>query len=270
MPTTNALQNYRIVGFDVRHYQATPDAPKQPGASCDYCGTAIVNCVLIQERTTGERMVIGTDCAERVGLDAAQVKALMDARYAEIRAEQRAAEADARRAAAAIREAELAGTLGAHGTAERFAAGCQCPDCLAAAPHGTQWKFREGACVCGLCLDYALAQGFTIISTRVIVDLRTGLVLDDARIVDGRYGTQFRSDSADVWAPFTPPARRTTAERKGVTYAEAEYLVRQGRRGTFRAARLSSPIVDQWGEAIERHDWCGDAQAHAYGDCGCR
>lgn len=258
MPTTttpNPLATYRITGMEQRRYQASPDSPSQPGGTCDYCGTAIVNCVLIEDPATGDRMVIGTDCAERVGLDAEQVKQLLRERYAAERHARweadRAAEAEARR----IRELELAGKLGEHGTELRWSNGCGCRECNLAAPHGTLVHFRMHDCACPLCLDAALASGerYRIVEDqRVVVDLRTGLVLDDARIVDGRYGSQFRSDSADVWAPFTPPARRTTAERKGVTYAEVPYLVVDTRHGFRRIARLASPIVDVWGEPIVR------------------
>lgn len=255
MPTTNPLQSFRIVGFSIRHYQAAPDAPKQPGASCDHCGTAIVNCVHVQDTVTGQRMIVGTDCAERVGLDAAEVKKLMDAKYAEQRAASRELEAAARRKARAEAEAEAAGTLGAHGTTSRFLAGCACAECLAAAPHGTLARFNQDTCTCGPCLDVALASGHFEVyeDARVVVDLATGTVLDDARIVSTQYGTSFRSDTADVWAPFTPPKRRSTCANKGYTYAEAALLVRPFKRGGHeRLARLSTPIVDEWGEPIAR------------------
>lgn len=87
----------------------------------------------------------------------------------------------------------------------------------------------------------------------MIVDLATGEVPDDLRLIDTQYGLKLRSDEMDVWAPIGAPVRRTTCERKGYTYAEATFLVRTFKRGGWeRLARLSSPVVDDWGVAIER------------------
>lgn len=73
--------------------------------------------------------------------------------------------------------------------------------------------------------------------------------------MDTRYGLRRRSDSRDVWLPVEP-ARRSTLAKHGYTEADAVTLVRKchprARRAWVPEARLSTPLVDAWGEPIPR------------------
>lgn len=82
---------FRFVGYSERKYQACPDAPVQPGASCDYCGTGIMGCYEVRS-ADGKRFVVGCDCIEKTG-DAGLIRAYK--RSPEYRAKQ----ADARKRA---------------------------------------------------------------------------------------------------------------------------------------------------------------------------
>lgn len=249
------LQNYQVVGFERRSSSPAPGVPAQPGGACFHCGAAIANCVLIQERSTGAVETVGLDCAERTGLDTASIRKMLAERYAEDRAARRQAAADARAQQVADAEAEAAGLLGAHGTESRYLSGCRCAPCREAAPHGTGDRFAGGECVCGPCLDHALASGFTVRDDqKVLVDLATGDALD-GRLVSTTYGLRWAVDRADGttdWFPFGPK-RRSTLANKGVVEASVPMLVREHRsHGWRRVAALSSPIVDAWGEPIVR------------------
>ncbi len=57
---------FQCVGFTVKKYQACADAPVQPGDSCDFCGTGIMNVFEIQS-ADGRRFVVGIDCVEKTG-----------------------------------------------------------------------------------------------------------------------------------------------------------------------------------------------------------
>ncbi len=85
----------------------------------------------------------------------------------------------------------------------------------------------------------------------VLIDLATGRVLPDARIVGTRFGQSWRSDELDVWAPVAP-ARRTTMTKKGVVSAHVPFLCRSSRNGTWALAPLGSPLADDWNERIAR------------------
>ena len=76
--TIAPLQNYRIVGVTEKVHQPSPDAPARPGGSCWHCGTAIRVCVIAQNTETGEKVTIGTTCAERIGLDPKGLAASFD------------------------------------------------------------------------------------------------------------------------------------------------------------------------------------------------
>lgn len=55
---------FRVVGFDVRKHQPCPEAPAQPGATCDACGTGIMNVYTIAS-ADGRRFVVGCDCVAK-------------------------------------------------------------------------------------------------------------------------------------------------------------------------------------------------------------
>lgn len=57
---------FRFVNFSVRKYQACQGAPVQPGASCDFCGTGIMQCCEILS-ADGKRFLVGVDCVQRTG-----------------------------------------------------------------------------------------------------------------------------------------------------------------------------------------------------------
>lgn len=80
---------FRFVRFEVKTYQACHGAPIQPGTTCDFCGTAIINVFWIKGQD-GHEFKVGCDCVEKTGdaglrkvVDAvvkAHQKALRDAR----------------------------------------------------------------------------------------------------------------------------------------------------------------------------------------------
>lgn len=55
---------FRFVGHFVSKYQACPGAPIQPGSSCDYCGTGIMDVFRIRS-TDGKEFKVGCDCVRR-------------------------------------------------------------------------------------------------------------------------------------------------------------------------------------------------------------
>lgn len=57
---------FRCIGYVEKSYQATPDAPKQPGGSCDYCGTGIyLQCRI--KSADGRTFKVGSDCVAKTG-----------------------------------------------------------------------------------------------------------------------------------------------------------------------------------------------------------
>ncbi len=58
------LAPFRFVGSHEEKYQACQGAPVQPGASCDYCGTAIMVVCVIQS-SDGKRFKVGCDCVAK-------------------------------------------------------------------------------------------------------------------------------------------------------------------------------------------------------------
>ena len=257
--TTAPLQNYRIVGVTEKVHQPSPDAPARPGGSCWHCGTAIRVCVIAQNTETGEKVTIGTTCAERIGLDPKGLREHLAARYAEQRAAARDERSAERRAQRAAAEAAATAEHGPHGTESRFTSGCRCDRCYDAAPHGV-YRYMAHDCTCPVCVaavlndDDAMSIRYEHDST-VLVDLDTGSVVEDARYVSTRYGGRWRSDSLDVWLPYNP-ARRSTLASKGFTEAEVPTLVRRTPRSSrtlwVEEVRLASPVVDAWGTPIDR------------------
>lgn len=58
------LAPFRFVGMTENWYQAVPDAPKQPGSSCDYCHAAIGYEFWCLSRD-GKRFKVGSDCIHK-------------------------------------------------------------------------------------------------------------------------------------------------------------------------------------------------------------
>lgn len=52
---------FKCVGVVEKRYKPHPDAPSLPGASCDYCGTGIVECCIIRDRN-GKQFIVGNEC----------------------------------------------------------------------------------------------------------------------------------------------------------------------------------------------------------------
>src|SRR5262245_58776822 len=89
---------FRVVGFEVRKFQACPEAPAQPGATCDACGTGIMNVNKIAS-SDGRTFVVGCDCVTKT----------YDRRLiADVKAVQAEARAKARETRRAAREAGYA------------------------------------------------------------------------------------------------------------------------------------------------------------------
>jgi len=57
---------YRFVGYQKLIYQACQGAPIQPGGSCDYCGTAIINAFFLKS-ADDKTFKVGCDCIEKSG-----------------------------------------------------------------------------------------------------------------------------------------------------------------------------------------------------------
>lgn len=254
------LRDYRITGFSRQEYRAAPDAPVQPGGCCSNCGQALINVYTARNDKTGDTVTLGVDCAERAGLDEAQLKAHLRDYWAARRAQERQhASAEARRAAEAAEAAEEA-LHGPHGALGRYESGCRCGECRSAAPHGTIDRFDDGSCLCSDCVRAAVDDGrFEERSWEALIDASTGAPIDNARIVQTRYGSRWVVDDSDggepSWYPVSPK-RRSTMASKGVLEARATYLVRpwRSRQGATPVARLTTPVVDSWGEPIDTPD----------------
>lgn len=68
---------FRVKGYGREVYQAIPgdpSCPLQPGTSCDYCGTGIMDVAYV-ESSDGKRFKVGCDCVVKVG-DAGLVRAI--------------------------------------------------------------------------------------------------------------------------------------------------------------------------------------------------
>lgn len=75
---------FRFERFEVSKYQACHGAPIQPGTSCDYCGTGIMNVFWIRSADAKE-FKVGCDCVHKTG-DAGLVKAVRDEERRQARA----------------------------------------------------------------------------------------------------------------------------------------------------------------------------------------
>jgi hypothetical protein len=253
---TAPLQNVRIVDF-IEKRVWVEGVGAQCGSSCWHCGTAIVYCVVIEDEL-GARHDIGTQCAERIGLNKQEIKDLMAQRYAEERRE------------AALRieqdtEAERVAKYGEHGTITRFESRCYCEECRAMAPHGSTIKYNDG-CTCPDCCQSMVDDPtrdlhcyYEIMLRTVVVRLSDGEIVKKAQIVSTQYGSSWRialNDSgACAW--LNPGAkRRSTQAKKGYVEAKAMYLTKvvQSKRDRnwyyFPEVLLASPVVDVYGEKI--------------------
>lgn len=99
------LAPFRVVGFSVCKYQACQGAPVQPGASCDFCGTGIMNVFRIRS-SDGREFKVGCDCVEKTADKklTGEVKAFSAAHRAELTAARKEV-ARAKRAALAEKSA---------------------------------------------------------------------------------------------------------------------------------------------------------------------
>jgi hypothetical protein len=260
MTATDApLTHYSVVGVQENWIGINPGteaARMVPGGSCWHCGTGIAIEVVIRSTVTGETHTIGTTCAERVGLNGPELKAMLAEKYAQERFERSAANRKAQAEARDTQEAADTAAHGPHGTESRYVAGCTCQPCRSAAPHGTMDRFDEG-CTCLACIDAALAsnRGYKVQPDRhVIVRLATGEIVP-AKTVDTRYGYRWCVRDGLCWLPVSP-ARRSTHAKHGYVQAEAPFLVHSCGTGRDRylrpVCRLGDPLVDMWGERIER------------------
>lgn len=259
--TDAPLTNYSVIGIQENRIginAGTPEARQVPGGSCWHCGTGIAIEVVIRSTETGETHTIGTTCAERVGLDGPELKAMLAERYAEERYQRSAAVRRSLQNEAAARDAKVTAEHGDHGTPTRYAFGCNCADCRLVAPHATYDRFFEARCRCLRCIEWVLSahEGFAIYQRDVIVDVETGEVVP-AKTVNTRYGTRWCVRDGMAWLPFRP-ARRDTLAKKGYVEAEVPMLVQSGGRGSAawskNVCRLADPIADRWGEPIRRSD----------------
>jgi hypothetical protein len=97
---------FRCVGMTVEKYQACHGAPIQPGTTCDYCGTGIMNAYWIENADKSRKFKVGCDCvaktnAEVTGFKAAKSqhdKTVRDARNAKAREARAAARLENQRA----------------------------------------------------------------------------------------------------------------------------------------------------------------------------
>lgn len=261
MSATEApLNPFRILGIRenwIGINPGTPAASQVPGGSCWHCGTGIAIEVVIQNLGTGETHTIGTTCAERVGLDAKELKQFLAEKYADERERKSAAYRRQRREEWEKRDAAETAEHGNHGTASRFLSGCPCIPCLEAAPHGTTQRFFNRNCHCLECIDAVLTnmpKDYQIDERDCVVDLDTGEVVE-ARKVSGQYGPSWCIGDADAWLPVFPK-RRSTQAKRGYVEAEAPFLVEVcgSRNKTWykEICRLGDPIVDSYGERIVR------------------
>lgn len=269
------LTRYRIIDV-VERWTGVGEA-RFPAGSCWHCGMAIAHCVQIRHVDSGEVHEIGTTCAERVGLSATDLRRFLSEKYAAERSARAATRRQSEADAAAASEAAIAAVHGAHGSESRFESGCNCAECRSIAPHGiTQRRGDrdrravrfEAGCRCLDCIDAAVVVstessrggGLRIIEDFVVVvDLATGEVVGDARIVSGPYGPSWCINDGATWMTVAPK-RRSTQAKKGFVQATAPWLVqesspRAGRQSFIDPiAPIGSPVVDAWGEPLPRPD----------------
>jgi hypothetical protein len=208
--------------------------------------------------STGETHTIGTPCAERVGLDKAELKRFLADKYAEERYEASKAGREAARLAAEAREVADTKAHGEHGTESRYLSGCYCDHCLSVAPHATLHRFFNGNCRCLDCIGFVLTElpkeFFVAAEANVVVDIETGQIVP-AKIVSTKYGARWCVNDGAAWLPVRPK-RRTTLTNKGYTEATVPMLMKRCGHGrdswSKPICQMGAPIADRWGERIER------------------
>ena len=253
------LARYRAVAA---YHQTVPVGPHgegghRPGGSCWHCGQAIANIIVARHTETDEEVTVGTTCAERLGLNADELREVLAERFANERFERSAAATAERRAQLEAYEAEMVAAGKPHGSEARFTEGCRCQQCVDVAPHGTSVRFFEHDCRCQACRDEILATRETL-SAPVLIDAATGQVIEDARLINTKFGWSWRVDSRDVWVAYGPK-RRSTMAKKGFLEGRARFMAVRGPDGdrhkvVGRGFRLSDPVEDRWGEPIATGD----------------
>lgn len=250
------LSQCKIKGFTRKVFQAAPDAPVQPGGTCANCGTAIINCYVVEDTKTGTVHDIGSDCAERVGMNREELAR----HWRDWRAARRLDEAEARRrkwdAETEAREAAITAEYGEHGTLSRLEYGCTCEDCAFVAPHGHPTKYL-GGCTCEECSLGIIESDDRYFSydKTYLVDLETGQVRDDIRMVSTQYGSKWcvKDDDGDSVRWITPsPKRRGTMTKHGFTEVSIPTVWRKKRDGdSFPLHRYGEmPEFDNYGEPL--------------------
>lgn len=258
------LRDFRVTGVG-REGIKTDGGGLAPSSSCANCGQGIINVVHAKHASDGRTVKLGLDCAERVGLDRAEIRELMREKYHQDRRREWGEKM-------AEREAALTVEHGEHGSLSRFESGCFCDRCMDAAPHGNLARLEQG-CFCEVCVEGAIDSGrYQREPVRYLIDASTGQPIDRARRVNGRYGPSWvinepaiDDEDDDGWGnsmssdPIWVKAgakRRATMLSKGFLEAEAETLTRHGRDRdgwpvTYPVARLAPPTTDVWGEPLE-------------------
>lgn len=106
------LAPFKVSGFEVMKYQACHGAPVQPGSSCDYCGTGIMNVYFITS-ADGKRFKVGSDCVAKTG--DAGLRKVVDSQERKLAREKA-------RATAAVKYQELKGLLADEATRAKLGA----------------------------------------------------------------------------------------------------------------------------------------------------
>lgn len=140
--TGNGSAPFRYLGFSREVYQAVPgdpECPIQPGATCDHCGTGIMNVCHI-ESADGRRFKVGSSCVQKTS-DPSLIKGAS--------ADQKAD--DRKRRAAATRRKDARDMLRIWTAWNQFDA---VRDAFAAEPHPQGFTDRETGCALTL-VDWA-------------------------------------------------------------------------------------------------------------------
>lgn len=256
------LKDFRVIGIAERTTVINPGtkfAREVAAGSCWHCGTSIRICVVAKNEKTGDVVEVGQTCAERIGLDKKGLKEYLAERFAEQRLLRSKAYQEQQRAEYEAWEEEQTGKFGPHGSLSRYEGGCSrggaiCEECRQAAPHGSVDHFWAHRCNCHPCVEAAMERNRDLYisgDVPMLVDLQTGKIVPEAKMVSGQYGTSW-------WIPggvYVPAfrKRRDTVARRGYTYARAKVLMERShqREVADRKVRvLEAPTVDEWGEPI--------------------
>jgi hypothetical protein len=218
----STLEKYRIVG-ETEYVAHLPGVGMRATGTCDACGTCIRYAILVEPvGHDGPIRVVGTTCAEKVGLTAAEIRGYRASRYADERAER------------LERAEKFASEHGSHGEESRYMSGCRCTPCLEAAPHGTIHK-ATSPCVCDLCIDgLASHRNSGYETTTVLFDLEGNLVATQPK--SGKYGMFWVVGDGMFVSAF--PKREATMAKKGFREVEVPAIVRHYSNGGWSAQRL--------------------------------